>query len=134
MHPRHPCASCTNHSSPLVSPSQLLRYGQGEYYATHHDESLGRNLSAPSGGRMLTLLVYLGGNGLEGGGTHFPRLGLTVQPKLGRGLLWPNCRDDLRSVEPRTWHAAEAVTAGTKFAMNLWQHYGPWDEAQATRG
>lgn len=73
---------------------------------------------------MLTLLLYLAQQH-EGGATHFPRLGLTVQPRLGRGLLWPNCQPDLSTVEHRTWHAAEPVRSGLKYAMNLWLHYLP---------
>ena len=75
---------------------------------------------------MLTLLVYLAED-QEGGATHFPDLGLTIQPRLGRGLLWPNCQEDLRTVEDRTLHAAEPVRSGFKYAMNLWLHYGEWD-------
>ncbi len=77
---------------------------------------------------MLTLLIYLAEE-QEGGATRFPDLGLAIQPRLGRGLLWPNCKEDLRTVEDRTLHAAEPVRSGFKYAMNLWLHYSEWDRA-----
>ena len=39
----------------------------------------------------MTAFIYL--NDVEGGGqTHFTRLGIAVEPKLGRMVLWPNAR------------------------------------------
>ena len=59
----------------------------------------------------------------EGGGTNFPQLGLTVQPKLGRGILWPSVFDEnLRKSDRRTTHEALPVVRGVKHAANLWQH------------
>ena len=59
----------------------------------------------------------------EGGGTNFLQLGLTVQPKLGRGILWPSVFDEnLRKSDRRTTHEALPVVRGVKHAANLWQH------------
>ena len=111
--------------------AQILRYREGGYYRRHHDQwSLHWT---PQGVRLFTLFVYLSttGDGLEGGGTAFHNLSVTVEPKLGRGLLWPNYADDGWRVERETFHEALPVVGGTKFAFNLWfyQH-----DLQTNRG
>jgi prolyl 4-hydroxylase len=58
-----------------------------------------------------------------GGGTNFPSLDLTVQPKRGRALLWPSVMNyDLNSRDQRTEHQALPVEKGTKYAANGWIH------------
>ena len=56
-----------------------------------------RSPTLPAQGvRLYTFFVYLS-DVEEGGGTRFTELGITVQPKLGRGILWPSVFDkDLR--------------------------------------
>lgn len=104
---------------------QLLRYGEGEYYRTHHDLIDHQRHRAP-GVRILTFYMYLNGNedsGLEGGGTDFPRLGITVTPKRGRVALWSSVLDrDPHRKDIRTEHAALPVTKGVKFGANAWIH------------
>ena len=58
-----------------------------------------------------------------GGGTHFPNLNLTISPKKGSALLWPNVMDhDLAQSDHRTMHEALPPTAGLKYSSNLWLH------------
>ena len=58
-----------------------------------------------------------------GGGTDFPDLGITVNPKRGSALLWPSVYNaDPFSIDVRTRHQALPVEAGTKFAANGWIH------------
>jgi len=58
-----------------------------------------------------------------GGGTDFPRLGLTVQPKKGSAVLWSSVyNSDPMTSDDRTYHQALPVLDGTKFAMNGWIH------------
>jgi prolyl 4-hydroxylase len=79
----------------------------------------------------------------EGGGTNFPQLNnLTITPKKGRALLWPNVRDDddddddarrplVSSQDYRTVHQALAVvSSGTKYAANAWIHTYDYVSAQ----
>jgi prolyl 4-hydroxylase len=70
----------------------------------------------------LTVFLYL--NDVEaGGGTNFPDLGLTVLPKRGRALLWPNVLDeDPNELDLRTIHQALLVEAGVKYGANAWFH------------
>jgi len=104
---------------------QLLRYEEGEYYRTHHDLIEHQKDRAP-GVRILTFYIYLNGyedSGLEGGGTDFPRLGITVTPKRGRVALWSSVLDrDPHRKDIRTEHAALPVTKGVKFGANAWIH------------
>jgi len=58
-----------------------------------------------------------------GGGTDFPDLKLTVQPKRGSALIWPSVLDeDPNKKDGRTMHQALPVEKGTKFGANAWLH------------
>jgi len=52
----------------------------------------------------------------EGGGTHFKDLGITVQPKTGRAVIWPSVLDyNPDRKDPRTNHEALPVIKGIKY-------------------
>jgi len=100
---------------------QVLKYEPGQFYKVHHDQQSAH--WTPQGVRMFTFFVYLS-DVEEGGGTRFTDLGLTVTPKLGRGILWPSVKDsNLRESDRRTHHEAMPVVRGVKYAANLWQHH-----------
>lgn len=104
---------------------QLLRYHEGQFYRTHHDFipfHVDRNI----GPRVLTVFLYL--NDVEqGGGTNFPRLDLTVMPKMGRVLIWPSVLDsNLNEINVLTDHQALPVEEGVKFGANAWLHLRPF--------
>ena len=64
----------------------------------------------------MTAFLYLN-DVEEGGGTHFNNLGITVQPKTGRAVLWPSVTDhDPDAKEYRTDHEALPVIKGVKYA------------------
>ncbi|CAE7758380.1 P4H7 [Symbiodinium pilosum] len=75
-----------------VEALQLVRYQKGEQYSTHVDWGRRQDASLWLGGqRTATALIYL--NSLPddcGGETSFERLGVTVQPRAGAALVWPN--------------------------------------------
>jgi 2OG-Fe(II) oxygenase superfamily len=74
------------------------------------------------GPRILTFFLYLS-DVEEGGGTDFPQLDLTIQPKRGRALLWPSVLDsDPMAKDGRMMHQALPVLKGVKFAANGWIH------------
>jgi prolyl 4-hydroxylase len=74
------------------------------------------------GPRILTFFLYLN-DVEEGGGTHFPPLGLTVEPKRGRALLWPSIYNaDPLEADERMNHEALPVEKGIKYAANGWIH------------
>ena len=56
------------------------------------------------GPRILTFFLYLS-DVEEGGETAFPSLGIKVEPKKGKAVLWPSVMDhDLLEYEPLSLH------------------------------
>lgn len=109
--------STTKHSEHL----QLLRYEEGQFYGGHSDY-IPYQLDLPCGARIMTIFLYLN-DVEEGGGTRFPKLDITQQPKKGSALLWPNVMDeDPLEEEKRTFHEALPVTKGVKYGANSWIH------------
>jgi prolyl 4-hydroxylase len=101
---------------------QLLRYEPGQFYKTHNDYIPGE-LDRVEGVRILTVFLYLS-DVEEGGGTNFPVLDLTVEPKRGRALIWPSVLDeDPHQIDLRTNHQALRVIKGLKYGANAWLHH-----------
>lgn len=100
---------------------QLNKYEKGEFYGLRHDFSP-KQKDLQCGPRILTFLVYL--NDVEGGGgTYFPQGDITVPPKKGRALLWPSILNaDPMSRDKRMVYKPLDVTAGVKYAANIWVH------------
>jgi prolyl 4-hydroxylase len=109
--------STVNHSEHL----QLLRYEIGQFYVAH-DDFIPYQLDMPCGARIMTMFLYL--NDVEkGGGTRFPHLDITVQPKKGSALLWPNVIDeDPMEMQRQAYHEALPVEKGVKYGANAWIH------------
>ena len=100
---------------------QLLKYEEGQFYETHHDY-VAHQTERQSGVRILTVFLYLN-EVEEGGGTDFPELGITVQPKQGRVLIWPSVKDgNPDEKDPLTRHQALPVLKGVKYGANAWVH------------
>jgi len=109
---------------------QLLNYHEDQFYKYHHD-CTPHHKERQMGPRVLTFFLYL--NTVDvGGGTQFPKLlpELTVQPKKGRAVIWPNVLNDQpTTMDPRTAHQALPVEpGGIKFAANYWIHQRNWRE------
>jgi prolyl 4-hydroxylase len=110
-------SSITESSAHNSEHLQLLRYSEGQFYQQHHDY-IEYQQELPCGPRALTLFLYLN-DVEEGGGTHFPLLDITVQPKMGNAILWPSVLDDDPEAKDfRTDHEALPVIKGIK--------YGEW--------
>lgn len=100
---------------------QILRYYPGQFYGVHHDY-IEADQHRIIGSRILTIFLYLS-DVEEGGGTNFPDLDITVQPQLGRVLLWPSVLDeDPHRKDFRTDHEALPVIRGVKYGANAWLH------------
>eukprot|EP00593_Proboscia_inermis_P014804 CAMPEP_0171301360 /NCGR_PEP_ID=MMETSP0816-20121228/10553_1 /TAXON_ID=420281 /ORGANISM="Proboscia inermis, Strain CCAP1064/1" /LENGTH=212 /DNA_ID=CAMNT_0011778897 /DNA_START=166 /DNA_END=801 /DNA_ORIENTATION=- len=98
---------------------QILRYKIGQYYNPHHD-FIEEDLEGRTGVRILTFFLYLSDVD-EGGGTNFHDLDLTITPKRGKALIWPNALNyDPNVIDDRMGHAALPVIKGRKFAANVW--------------
>ena len=86
----------------------------------------------PHGVRVLTFFLYL--NDVESGGeTRFPLLdNLTVAPKRGRAILWPNVLNESpNEKDDRTDHEALPVLEGVKYGANAWFHQRDYQASSA---
>jgi prolyl 4-hydroxylase len=100
---------------------QILRYEETQRYGVHHDY-IDTLRERAQGVRILTVFLYLG-DVEAGGGTHFPKLDLTVMPKQGRVLIWPSVLNSAPDdIDERTDHEALPVEAGIKYSANGWIH------------
>lgn len=99
---------------------QVLKYEPGQFYKVHHDQNA--HPDSLMGVRLFTFFIYLR-SPEAGGATYFPNLNITVAPKAGSALIWPNVKDhDLRASDMRTEHEALPPHAGRKYSANLWLH------------
>ena len=104
---------------------QILEYEHNQFYRQHHDSS--GNDKSISGHRILTFFLYLS-DVEEGGETKFNKLGIQVQPKRGRALIWPSVKnEDPTQWDPRTFHEAMPVIKGKKYAANHWIHLNDYE-------
>lgn len=105
---------------------QVVHYDTGEEYRPHFDAydlstEKGQRYTARGGQRLVTALAYLG-NVAEGGATGFPHLGIDVQPRRGRLLVFHNCHPGTTTRDLRSYHQGKAPVRGDKWAFNLWFH------------
>jgi len=109
---------------------QILKYELGQFYNTHHDY-IPHQKSNQCGPRIFTFYLYLS-DVESGGGTNFPDLGITVEPKKGRALLWPSIMNAEPMIQDgRTRHQALPVEKGLKFGANAWVHMFDYQAPQA---
>lgn len=114
-----------DHAEPLA----VLHYRKGEEYKPHYDYFIAEAMAreprlSVSGQRRVTTFVYLS-DVESGGGTDFPRLMKTVEPRQGRALLMHNC-DPQGQPDPNTLHAGLPVIAGEKWLVTLWFRERPF--------
>ncbi|RXW17167.1 hypothetical protein EST38_g8684 [Candolleomyces aberdarensis] len=86
-----------------------LRYGPGHYFREHCDGQL----ELPDGRKSrVTIQIYLGNDGVEGGATRFHDLrskrAFDVLPKKGRVLIFQ---------QRGLWHSGEDVVKGLKYTL-----------------
>lgn len=111
-------ATLINVPSSNFESFQILRYGIGQKYDLHHDGAE-RDFEKSAGPRILTFFMYFS-DVEEGGHTAFPKLNISVKPRKGSAILWPSVLDEFPNsqLDQRTFHVAEPVIKGTKFAAN----------------
>ena len=128
-----------------AEPMQVVHYNTSQYYWYHLDNAQGgvSHAGGTPSRRAITALFYLNDD-FSGGHTNFPMAsrgaqpmrdarkvlqtytacqtarGLSVKPKLGDVLLFYNTQPNSRLDDPWPWHGSCAVTAGEKWAANLW--------------
>ena len=93
------------------------------FYRRHHDY-INADKHKNQGVRILTMFIYL--NDVDQGGFtsfYMNHTGLSVQPKKGRAILWPNVLEsDPHNADTRTEHEAHPVLKGEKYGANFWIH------------
>lgn len=107
---------------------QVIYYGRSQEYRNHYD-SWEHDYSEKTlrcmkygGARLKTALVYLN-DVEEGGGTSMTKLGITIQARKGRLLVFHNTLMDENGTHdrhPLSEHAGMPVIKGEKYAFNLW--------------
>lgn len=104
-------------------PAQILHYIGDQKYDAHNDSfdrsPGGMEMLARGGQRLFTSICYLN-DVEEGGSTDFPKLKLSVKPKLGRILIFGNTRLGTAEGHPHSIHTGTSVTKGEKWAMTMW--------------
>ena len=105
---------------------QVIYYDKGQEYRHHFDAfdlntERGQRAAKWGGQRILTALVYL--NQVKaGGGTDFKKLDITVEPKIGRLVVFHNTSESIEKAHPFSLHAGLPVEEGEKWAFNMWFH------------
>ncbi len=104
---------------------QILHYEPGQQYEPHYDwfdqTQAGYNKLTETGGeRIASFIMYL--NTPEGGGgTHFPRVGVTVCARKGSAVYFAYENGDKHSL-----HAGLPVTKGEKWIATKWLRERPY--------
>lgn len=104
---------------------QILHYRPGQQYEPHYDwfdptQSGYKTLTDAGGERIASFIMYL--NTPEGGGgTHFPRAGVTVCARQGSAVYFAYENGDKSSL-----HAGLPVTAGEKWIATKWLRERPY--------
>ena len=107
-----------------LNAPQVLHYAVGQSFEPHVDffdpaiPAEAMNI-AQVGQRAATALVYLNDEGLEGGETDFPLLGLRHRGGRGDALVFVNL-DAAGQPDRRTVHAGLAPTRGEKWLLSQW--------------
>merc|ERR1712232_868961 len=91
----------------------------GGYYRPHHDYNA-IDLLSPRGPMLWTYLIYCSDVAPgQGGETIFPSLNLSVRPRTGLALAWPNAFKHTLFPDLRTRHEGTTLKAGAKYAIHV---------------
>ena len=104
-------------------PLQGQRYEVGQCFKEHSDffyidQPYWADYEPHGGQRTWTAMIYLNEPG-AGGATAFKLLGVAIEPRLGRILIWNNMAVD-GSPNPWTMHEGQPVAEGVKYIVTKW--------------
>ena len=105
-------------------------YEQGQFFKPHNDYFSGTAYDKhclQSGNRTFTFMIYLNDD-FEGGGTNFPKLNKTIQPKKGKAVIWQNTIDGVG--QPETLHEGQSIYSGKKYIITSWWRENDWNGAE----
>ncbi len=110
---------------------QVVRYLPSQKYNAHYDvchpdfqknkerkKHCMDDLKINGSLRYATILVYLNDN-FTGGETNFPKLGVSIKPKMGKVLIFYSLNPDMSQLN-ESLHAGLPVKTGTKWICNKW--------------
>ena len=102
---------------------QGQRYEVGQQFKDHADffyidQPYWAQYEPQGGQRTWTAMVYLN-QPENGGSTGFPLVGMRIEPRVGRILIWNNMALD-GSPNPWTLHCGEPVGEGIKYIVTKW--------------
>ena len=112
-----------------VETLQCVAYDVGQYVYAHYDAFDDIEPTNGLSQRSTTVLVYLNDD-FEGGETRFPALDLSIRPRQGTALVFPNIAED-GMVLRASLHESLPVRAGRKVACNLWVRGGSIDAPES---
>ena len=105
--------------------SQIQHYNTGNQFKPHHDffhdndfEGYAGKNSDFKGQRTWTFAVYLN-DVLEGGNTEFVDLGIKIEARRGRAVIWNNLNKD-GTENFNTLHCGKPVEKGEKYIVTKW--------------
>lgn len=104
---------------------QILHYEPGQQYEPHYDwfdekQPGFQAITAKGGQRVASIILYLN-TPAGGGGTHFPKAGLTVTARRGSAVYFAYEGGDEDSL-----HAGLPVTGGEKWIATKWLRERPY--------
>lgn len=105
---------------------QLTKYNEGGKYKPHFDTGIGDTDNKGAGDRRATFLIYLNDD-FKGGETNFPSIGLTIQPKRGKAILFWNTDKD-ENIYEESKHQGMSVLEGQKYICTKWSHLRAYPE------
>jgi hypothetical protein len=117
-------AAAAGRPLPTMELPQVLHYTVGQQFAPHFDffdRAIPGEAAelAHRGQRVATALLYLNDEGLSGGETEFPVLGLKHRGRRGDAIVFRNL-DAAGQPDPRTLHAGLSPSQGEKWLLSQW--------------
>lgn len=105
-------------------------YAPGQFFKPHTDffESSAYNKHClASGNRTDTFMIYLN-DVEEGGETNFTNLNISVKPKQGLAIKWPNLKDG--KLLQDSMHEGSSVIKGKKYVITSWWRENQWNPSE----
>lgn len=103
---------------------QIQKYEENCFYKPHFDIDTNHtrlNNNNLDQQRRFSIIVYLNDD-FEGGETYFPKLNITIKPKLCRALVFENCIRGSNFPNPLSLHEGKEITRGRKTILNTWSY------------
>ena len=114
-------ALLTKYSRKYQEKLQVVCYEPGGKFDAHYDNDYNSNVAT----RCATLLVYLNDD-YNGGETEFVKMGVTIKPKKGKGILFWSLDEKTQMIDA-SMHRGNTVENGNKWICTKWTHIHPFD-------